>query len=81
MANLTIKNVPEELYLRLKEKAVDHRRSLNQEAIAQLEAATTAVPDRVRAFERAAEFRAELQANGVWFTAEEIDAFIKDGRR
>ena len=38
MANLTIKNVPEPLVRRLKARAAVHRRSLNHEVIASLEA-------------------------------------------
>ncbi|MGO8792709.1 MAG: FitA-like ribbon-helix-helix domain-containing protein [Terriglobia bacterium] len=37
MATLTIKNVPEKLYKRLKESAAQHRRSINSEAIFCLE--------------------------------------------
>ena len=37
MATLTLKNVPEELVLRLKEEAKQSRRSLNQEALLRLE--------------------------------------------
>ena len=37
MATLTIKQVPEALYSRLKERAVTHRRSINSEAIVCLE--------------------------------------------
>lgn len=37
MANLTIKNVPEDLVGRLRERAVRHGRSLNKEVIACLE--------------------------------------------
>ncbi|MGH7266129.1 MAG: FitA-like ribbon-helix-helix domain-containing protein [Candidatus Rokuibacteriota bacterium] len=44
MANLTIKNIPEPLVRRLKSQAVVHRRSLNLEVIACLEAAAQAVP-------------------------------------
>lgn len=39
MARLTIKNVPEKLYKRLKESATVHRRSLNSEVISCLEKA------------------------------------------
>jgi plasmid stability protein len=39
MATLTLKNVPNELYDRLKALATEHKRSLNQEAIACLEEA------------------------------------------
>jgi antitoxin FitA len=40
MPNLTIKGVPERLYLRLKERAERNRRSLNAEIIVALEEAT-----------------------------------------
>jgi hypothetical protein len=38
MATMTLKNVPEELVERLKSEALQNRRSLNQEALARLEA-------------------------------------------
>ena len=37
MATLTLKNVPDDLYARLKQTAVEHRRSINSEAIICLE--------------------------------------------
>lgn len=37
MATLTIKNIPTELYQGLKQLAIQHRRSLNSEAIISLE--------------------------------------------
>lgn len=59
MATLTIKNIPELLIERLKSQAVLHRRSLNHEVIACLEAVTRAAPiepdellARVRALRR-----------------------------
>jgi plasmid stability protein len=39
MANMTLKNVPDELYEQLKQAAARHRRSLNNEAIVCLERA------------------------------------------
>ncbi len=39
MPTITLKNIPEELYRRLKESAADHRRSLNSEIIVRLEQA------------------------------------------
>ena len=44
MATLTIKNIPELLVRRLKTQAARHRRSLNLEVIACLEATARAVP-------------------------------------
>ncbi len=39
MPTITLKNIPEQLYKRLKENAADHRRSLNSEIIVRLEQA------------------------------------------
>lgn len=44
MATLTIKNIPQPLVDRLKTQATLHRRSLNHEVIACLEAVAQAVP-------------------------------------
>ena len=44
MANLTIKNVPGSVLRRLKARAATHRRSLNLEVIACLEAHVQAAP-------------------------------------
>ncbi|SPE29962.1 conserved hypothetical protein [Acidobacteriia bacterium SbA2] len=37
MATLTIRNIPEKLYHRLRESTAEHRRSMSEEAIARLE--------------------------------------------
>lgn len=37
MPNLTLKNIPEDLYRLLKKSAAEHRRSLNKEVIFRLE--------------------------------------------
>jgi len=39
MPTLVLRNVPEDLYRRLKETATDHRRSMTQEAIIALQSA------------------------------------------
>jgi plasmid stability protein len=39
MITITLKNIPEDLHKRLKERAAQHHRSLNNEAIACLETA------------------------------------------
>lgn len=44
MATLTIKNLPDELYARLKAQARHHRRSINSEAIVCLERILQAAP-------------------------------------
>ena len=43
MATLTIKNIPDPVYRELKRQAGRHRRSLNQEVIALLEAGSRSV--------------------------------------
>ncbi len=44
MATLTIKNIPDPVYRRLKHQAAHHRRSLNQEIISCLERSSGSVP-------------------------------------
>ncbi len=55
MANVTLKNIPDDLYARVKESARMHRRSINREIIARLEAALQ--PRRISPEERIARFR------------------------
>lgn len=52
---LTLKNIPDEVYERLKASAAAHRRSLNSEAIVCLE--SVLVPGRVAVSERLARAR------------------------
>ncbi|CAN5527744.1 hypothetical protein BH09GEM1_BH09GEM1_00280 [soil metagenome] len=44
MPTLTIKGVPDALYLRLKQRAAEHRRSLNSEILAALEQVIAGAP-------------------------------------
>lgn len=76
---LTLKNIPDEVYERLKLAAVTHRRSLNSEAIICLEAVL--VPSRIAPGERLARAR-ELRAglNAKKFRARDIDAMKRQGR-
>ena len=78
MATLTLRNVPDELYQRLKRDAARHRRSLNQD-IAQLEGEVPATATDPVVADIAA-FRESLAAKGVWATAEEVDRWIDEGR-
>jgi plasmid stability protein len=77
---LTLKNIPDELYRRLKESAASNRRSLNSEVIVRLESAL--VPGRVTVTERLSRARA-LRASlpNVNFGVEEIDDFKREGRK
>lgn len=76
---LTLKNIPNDVYERLKASAETHRRSLNSEAIVCLE--SVLLPARADAGERlrrARELRASLTPKK--FRARDIDAFKKQGR-
>jgi antitoxin FitA len=76
---LTLKNIPDEVYVRLKAAAQSHRRSLNSEAIVCLE--SVLLPGRSTAEEVIARARAirETLPNRK-FTAKDIDAFKREGR-
>jgi plasmid stability protein len=76
---LTLKNVPDEVYERLKVSAQAHRRSLNSEAIVCLESAL--LPGRIDPGERLARartLRSKLQK--VRFHPRDIDALKREGR-
>ena len=78
--SLTLKNIPDAVYERLKAAALLNRRSLNSEAIVCLESAL--LPNRVTADERLARAR-ELRASVLpgAFTARDIDAAKRAGRK
>ena len=76
---LTLKNIPDEVYKRLKLSAEAHRRSMNSEAIVCLEAALQrgkAAPAERLA--RARSLRAALPKGK--FRARDIDAMKREGR-
>lgn len=76
---LTLKNIPDDLYARLKEVAELHHRSLNSEAIVCLESVLqpqkTTAPERIR---RIRKLRASLPQKG--FRTRDIAAAVKQGR-
>jgi len=76
---LTLKNIPDEVYERLKASAEAHRRSLNSEAIVCLE--SVLMPGQVDVSERLARARALRAAlpKGK-FRAKDIDAHKREGR-
>lgn len=77
---LTLKNIPDEVYERLRASADSNRRSLNSEAIVCLEAVL--LPGRVAPAERlqrARALRAALPAKAK-FKAKDIDAAKREGR-
>jgi plasmid stability protein len=79
MATLTIKNIPDTVVRRLKRRAVAHRRSLNLEVIAVLEAATQSVPvDAEEVIARARAVRATPR--GVRLTDALLKRWKNEGR-
>jgi plasmid stability protein len=79
MPAITVKNIPSQLYERLKLTAQIHRRSLNSEIIACLEREWLATPisaeERIR---RAQQIRAQIMIEAV--DPQEIDQAIDTGR-
>jgi plasmid stability protein len=75
---LTLKNIPDEVYSRLKDAAEMHRRSLNSEAIVCLE--MVLVPNRVTPGERLARARRLRAELGTKFEASDIDTYKRQGR-
>lgn len=78
MATLTLKNVPDDLHRRLKERAARNHRSLNREAIRALEAAVS--DDRGDLTERIDALRSRMARAGVEATRESVQAAIEHGR-
>ena len=76
---LTLKNIPDDVYARLRAQAKLHRRSLNSEAIVCLETMLSvsggATAERLA---RVRELRAAL--GGATFAASDIDALKRQGR-
>ncbi len=76
---LTLKNIPNEVYERLKASAEVHRRSLNSEAIICLESALLhkriSTEDRIA---RARSLRAAMPAAS--YRIEDIDSLKREGR-
>lgn len=76
---LTLKNIPDAVYERLKASADAHRRSLNSEAIVCLE--SVLLPSRVDAAERLARARALRESLGAQrFSVSDIDQAKRAGR-
>lgn len=76
---LTLKNIPDNVYARLKLSAEVHRRSLNGEAIVCLE--SVLLPTKIVASERLARARQLRTAmTGKKFNAREIDRLRRESR-
>ena len=80
MATLTIKNLPDQLYARLKARAAEHRRSINSEAILAVERAlinpAPAEPDQLLAALR----RSRARLEGLYVTDRDLRAARNTGR-
>ena len=77
---LTLKNIPDDVYQRLKASAETHRRSLNSEAIVCLESVLP--PGKIDPSERLARARALRAAlPKSKFNARDIDAMKREGRQ
>jgi len=85
MATLTIRNLPEDLHVQLKERALRNRRSLNQEVIAELveraESRDNPEARTLRAEEMIARVAQLRKGMRGFMTAEEIDLARQEGRR
>ena len=79
MATLTIKNIPDTIVKRLKQRAAQHRRSLNSEVIDVLDATTRVTPVDVE--EEIVRIRARRPIpENVRITPRQIKAWINAGR-
>lgn len=78
MATLTLKNLPDDLHRRLKERAARHRRSLNSEVLAALEASVRAEPLDPRAF--IDQVRKLRPRGNEQFTQDDFDSQKRAGR-
>ena len=82
MPVLTIRNVPDDLYAKLKASAAERRRSMNSEVIECLRVALASRRVRpVEAFlDRAKAAREKLQHDGVFMNAADVDEAKRWGR-
>ena len=79
MATLTIKNIPDELYERLKQSAAQQRRSLNSQALVCFEKVMES--SRINPEEFLANVRAQRQQiSGLFVTEEDINKAKNEGR-
>ncbi|MFO1195406.1 MAG: Arc family DNA-binding protein [Burkholderiaceae bacterium] len=77
---ITLKNIPDEVYERLKRSADAHRRSLNSEAIVCLE--SVLLPRRLDPGERLARARRLRESlQGATFDPVLLDALKREGRK
>jgi len=75
---MTIKNIPDELYKKVKKSAAANRRSINQEVIFVIEQALAA--DAVDVDKTLSEIRLLREQLGIYVTESEINRAKNEGR-
>ncbi len=81
MATLTIKNLPDDIYAALTLTAKKNRRSINNEAIVQLERSLDQDPGNTDAvLQRVRGTRERMATDGVWLTDKLLEVAKKEGR-
>lgn len=79
MATITLKNIPDALYARLRSSAKDHRRSINREAMVCLETALAATPNDIESIlANVRKVRSSLGA--VFLTDRDLKRARQEGR-
>ena len=78
MATITIKNIPDDVYEKLKETATMHRRSINSEVIRIIEQAVN--PQRIDPEAMLAQARELRETLDVYVTEEELNRAKNEGR-
>jgi len=78
MATLTIKNLPDEIYAALTRTANRNRRSINSEAIVQLEHSLNEQKSAEETIERARKLRAKYP--NLWLTEDDLNFAKNEGR-
>ena len=78
MPSITVKNIPDEVYEKIKERAESNRRSINSEIVFSLEKSVQA--DRVSEEEVLYQVRNFRTSISKGITENEINSAIKEGR-
>lgn len=78
MATITLKNIPDDLYQKIKHKAQQHRRSINNEIIFCLEQTLKAQPVAVDALLEKA--RAVREKTEAYLTEDDLKKLKESGR-
>lgn len=80
MANITLKDIPEELRTKLKEEAAANGRSLNKEVLLRLKISIMQRPSKTVQEILAEADRMRRKSKGVWIDDAFLDSAKRDGR-